>query len=40
MGLDTIKFFGISKLSRPDLKQVLDYRYCGFIDFCCAIFFV
>jgi EH domain-containing protein 1 len=38
MGPDAIKFFGMSKLSSPDLKKVLDSRYCGFIDFCCAIF--
>jgi hypothetical protein len=39
MGPDAIKFFDMSKLSSPDLKKVLDSRYCGFIDFCCAIFF-
>jgi hypothetical protein len=33
-----MKFFSMSKLSHDDLKQVLDSRYCGFIDFCCAIF--
>jgi EH domain-containing protein 1 len=38
-GPDAMKFFNMSKLSCADLKQVLDSRYCGFIDFCCAIFF-
>jgi hypothetical protein len=30
MGPDAIKFFGMSKLSSPDLKKVLDSHYCGF----------